>query len=485
MGQLHFVGGELLFDGGELTMHDDCCCGGTDPSCLSSWTFTDKGFIDGGQDGALREYASPGSVSNSPWSFASSGGLTGLRCDFEDSDDVPPAYAGTKPPTTGDNCANYNAYTQTATATGTLTLASNGYIAITWDGVGETQDSEFEMMQVKLDGVQIGFAHAPGGDLGCTAGAAVVAVPPSGTSYPVAAGTHTIEVRVSTNDQFYHVGSYYQFVIDCAAAAGDDCDADAEFTATLIDDCEWELEATTAVDPNCVWDYVVTTPNNTWTGSGTGCTFTLNILDCTSEAALDERMPTCDCGEIEVEVTLTVGTKRCTQTLTCTGCEPDGGPPVIVTEWECFGCDPEDEGNPDPDCCPDQVLAGFPCCPGTCIGAGADDDCEYECCSFVVEWPNTDTCGNPLTARYCFVDEACFEEIGELPCDHGDYLSGWHAFDSVTTLGGVSQGLTHNRCGVTAQSCIIVRLFRDDCCEFFYCLSRTVCCDCADYALPE
>jgi hypothetical protein len=402
MGQLHFEGGELIFEAGELAMHDDCCCGGTSPGCLSSWTFTDKGFIDGGQDGAVREYSSPGSVSNSPWSFASSGGLTGLRCDFEDSDDVPPAYAGTKPPTTGDNCANYNAYTQTATATGTLTLASNGYIAITWDGVGEVQDAEFELMQVKLDGVQIGFAHAPGGDLGCTAGAAVVAVPPSGTSYPVTAGTHTVEVTVTTNDQFYHVGSYYQFVIDCAASAGGgDCQVNADFTATSTGDCIWDLAADTAVDPNCVWDWVVDGTGGLWGGSATGCNYTLDLTDC------PERIELCDCGDITVHVTLTVGSDKCTQTLECNAC----GNPIPTI------------GVPIPTDCEDPLPIAPECA-----------TCAVE---FQITWPETDDCDNELGCAYiAWCEEPFVLENPGYPCDHPLWPHPWSAAASEGVFGG-------------------------------------------------
>lgn len=155
---LIFKDGKLLFVGDELAMDATCCCTGGEEGCTSDWSFTDKGFIAGGQDGAARAYSSPGSVANSPWSFVTSGSLTGLRIDFEDSDDVPPAYDGEKPPTTGDNCANYNPYVQRATATGTLTLPADGWISFSWEGLGEVQDADFEAMQIYLDGVLVAYA---------------------------------------------------------------------------------------------------------------------------------------------------------------------------------------------------------------------------------------------------------------------------------------------------------------------------------------
>ncbi|HNU73908.1 MAG TPA: 30S ribosomal protein S2, partial [Deltaproteobacteria bacterium] len=51
-------GGKVLFVGGQAAMHERCCC----VSFSQTWTFTDVGFIDGGQDGAYRAYADPTSV---------------------------------------------------------------------------------------------------------------------------------------------------------------------------------------------------------------------------------------------------------------------------------------------------------------------------------------------------------------------------------------------------------------------------------------
>ena len=79
---------------------EECCC----VTFSQTWSFTDSGFIDGGQDGAYRAYDDPADVPASPWSILN-GGL-GLRLDWEDD----------------ENCQSHNPYTQYATATAVIVV---------------------------------------------------------------------------------------------------------------------------------------------------------------------------------------------------------------------------------------------------------------------------------------------------------------------------------------------------------------------------
>jgi hypothetical protein len=86
------------------------------PACCiefsQTWSFTDVGFIDGGQNGAYRAYDDPNDVPASPWTILN-GGL-GLRLDWEDD----------------KNCRNHNYNTDTIDA---MTRAADVKIALVYD----------------------------------------------------------------------------------------------------------------------------------------------------------------------------------------------------------------------------------------------------------------------------------------------------------------------------------------------------------------
>lgn len=167
------------------------CCTGS----LINWIYTDVGFILGGQNGAPRSYALPGDVAASPWLAA---GLS-LRCTFENDENCAAQHG---PP--------YNLFTQSATATATLTLPVATVMTVAWSGLGEREATSFDVMNLLVNNVQQASAHAPGGGQGCAPMGPVVSNPASPVVVMLGAGTHTLLVQTSTRDRFFHYGSYYQ-----------------------------------------------------------------------------------------------------------------------------------------------------------------------------------------------------------------------------------------------------------------------------------
>ena len=174
-----------------------------DPT-ISGWIFTDEGFIDGGQGGAFRVYSSPASVPASPWSFQSANQHS-LRMSFEDD----------------GNCANFNHNNQIGTAEATVTVSCATRVTVTWSGKGEQKDPSpqnpdtFERMNLFLDNGLVGSAHSPGGGLECEAPVAnVVSEPPPPQIIIIQPGTHALKITTETHDALYHIGAFYQFLLD-------------------------------------------------------------------------------------------------------------------------------------------------------------------------------------------------------------------------------------------------------------------------------
>lgn len=181
---------------------------------LGNWAFTDEGFVDGGQDGAGRSYGSPSTVLSSPWSFVTPDRL-GLRLDWENS----------------ANCQDgYNGHTQTATAVAVARAERDIVLTINWSGMGELQDSDFELMKFHIGECDlggnlvagealVGSAHAPGGGQGCGSAEAgyvgpVVSDPPPPQTITLEAGKYyRLRIEATTNDPYFHTGAWYQFTL--------------------------------------------------------------------------------------------------------------------------------------------------------------------------------------------------------------------------------------------------------------------------------
>jgi hypothetical protein len=133
-------------------------------------------------------------VPASPWSILNNG--RSLRLDWEDD----------------QNCMSHNPYTQYATAICEIIVPRDTLMTIAWSGMGKTQDPNYELMSLYVDGLLFGSAHAPGGSQGCAGGMGpVVSDPPPPQQVHLNPGAHTLFISASTNDPLYHFGARYRF----------------------------------------------------------------------------------------------------------------------------------------------------------------------------------------------------------------------------------------------------------------------------------
>jgi hypothetical protein len=158
----------------------------------SDWSFTDTGAING-HNGNQRSYEKNNIPSGALWSVNSSN--YGLRIDWENS----------------GNCGGTNNNTQSGTATATINASQTEPIYVNWRGIAELQDTNFENMSVKIDGVLIGEATSPGGGQGCSMGE-IVSTNYYPDGYTLTTGNHTLEITATTDDSLYHVDAYYEFL---------------------------------------------------------------------------------------------------------------------------------------------------------------------------------------------------------------------------------------------------------------------------------
>jgi hypothetical protein len=419
---------------------DDPCV----DTCGFEWEFTDKGLVDGGQDGAERTYADPGTVTAPGWSII----CDGLRWDFEDSYDVG---VDTYP---GPGCSNHNPYTQSGTATSLFTLASDGFITITWGGMGEQEDAFFELMAIHIDGSLISLAHAPGGDLGCASMAPVVSHPDGVVCVALAAGEHEIVARVTSVDELYHVEAYYQFSISCGATCDEEDDCGASFAVNPLGDCSFELipDDETYCD-SCFWTVDAVNGDGSVASAllEDGCSPTIDLEGCARGGSGNVG---CNCGEVTATITRSCNSGKCTHTeiVTC-GCDLTEEPssPGVV-ELSIPSCEPVDGAT----------------CTKVCCGYGS-----------LLFWPNEDLCGHELGLLYSPPWET--GGGGPAPVPDGDSccanprpgcswpITGWLTADGAYDSGGSGlKGVIvgEGECADEDNLCILAAVYRLDnlCC---------------------
>lgn len=109
------------------------------------------------------------------------------------------------------NCGGTCAALQAGTATATITVgAVDVNMGLSFNGIGELKDPDFEKIVFKLDNVQIADAHAAGGGINCGMGAVVQTFVTPPPYLLLANSVHTLFIDFTTNDELHHVGAFYE-----------------------------------------------------------------------------------------------------------------------------------------------------------------------------------------------------------------------------------------------------------------------------------
>lgn len=109
------------------------------------------------------------------------------------------------------NCGGTCASLQAGTATATITVgATNVNMGLSFQGIGELEQSDYEKITFSLDGVQIANANAAGGGLQCQMGAVIQTFTQAPPYLLLANTVHTLFINFTTNDPLYHVGAFYE-----------------------------------------------------------------------------------------------------------------------------------------------------------------------------------------------------------------------------------------------------------------------------------
>jgi hypothetical protein len=97
------------------------------------------------------------------------------------------------------------------TATATITVGGNDVnMGLDFDGLGELQAPQFELITFKLDGVEVADAHAAGGNLGCAMGPVIKTFTQAPPYFLAANSVHTLLIEFTTADPLFHVGAFYE-----------------------------------------------------------------------------------------------------------------------------------------------------------------------------------------------------------------------------------------------------------------------------------
>lgn len=109
------------------------------------------------------------------------------------------------------NCGGTCTATQSGTATATITVGPNTtWMSVDFEGIGELQDPNYELIEIYLNDVLIADAHAAGGKLGCQMGPVVKNYIEPSPYMLEANNVYELFIVFTTNDGLFHVGSYYQ-----------------------------------------------------------------------------------------------------------------------------------------------------------------------------------------------------------------------------------------------------------------------------------
>jgi len=131
-----------------------------------------------------------------PWTLSADN--TRLRYDVVDS----------------ENCGGTCDVIQSGTAIANITVGSkDAFMNLSFEGSGEIQDSDFELIAFFLDGVELARAHALGGSNGCGSAPVVKEILVPGPYLLESGRNYEFRVSFTTNDNLYHVNAFYQIEI--------------------------------------------------------------------------------------------------------------------------------------------------------------------------------------------------------------------------------------------------------------------------------
>ena len=113
------------------------------------------------------------------------------------------------------NCGGTCGITQTGTATATITVGPvNTYLHLSFSGLAELQDTNYENLSFYLDGTLLASATSQDLNQGCAMGPVIQNVIVPGPYFLGAGTTHTLFIDFTTNDPLFHVGSYYEICLN-------------------------------------------------------------------------------------------------------------------------------------------------------------------------------------------------------------------------------------------------------------------------------
>lgn len=114
--------------------------------------------------------------------------------------------------TDSSNCGGPCSSIQAGTATANIRVGSTPVnMWFVFEGIGEREMSQYELMDFTLNGTVIARGHAPGGGKRCAMGPIVQQNLGSGPPYLLQANTdYVFRCNFTTADHLYHVGCYYQ-----------------------------------------------------------------------------------------------------------------------------------------------------------------------------------------------------------------------------------------------------------------------------------
>lgn len=109
------------------------------------------------------------------------------------------------------NCGGTCDSTQSGTATATITVGGvDVNMGLDFEGLGELQAPQFELIKFYLDTTQVADAHAAGGNLGCQMGPVVKTFTQPPPYLLTANSVHTLLIEFTTADSLFHVGAFYE-----------------------------------------------------------------------------------------------------------------------------------------------------------------------------------------------------------------------------------------------------------------------------------